>query len=201
MFCLRAVWWWNGPFDPHNASRWHSQVPLCHIAKKMQETVRLSAPSFSFDSLSQHPLSNYRGYWDRLSNCLDTLSRFSQNNGKAAIYFTKSSYLVGKWCFCYCPSILIQWSPYTAKYPWPPILPEPPKKIMRLEPLHMEYNMAQSGERIRRLRIKSGLTQESAATALNIDRSFYNRIEAGKKAVPLIYLYSFRTYSMLRLTT
>ena len=45
----------------------------------------------------------------------------------------------------------------------------------------MEYNMAQSGERIRRLRIKSGLTQESAATALNIDRSFYNRIEAGKK--------------------
>lgn len=29
--------------------------------------------------------------------------------------------------------------------------------------------------------MKSGLTQEKAAAALNIDRSFYNRIESGKK--------------------
>ena len=45
----------------------------------------------------------------------------------------------------------------------------------------MNYDMKKSGARIRQLRIKSGLTQEKAATALNIDRSFYNRIETGKK--------------------
>lgn len=45
----------------------------------------------------------------------------------------------------------------------------------------MNYNTKKSGTRIRQLRIRNGLTQEKAATALNIDRSFYNRIEAGKK--------------------
>lgn len=45
----------------------------------------------------------------------------------------------------------------------------------------MNYDMKQSGERIRRLRIKSGLTQEKTANALNIDQSYYGRIEAGKK--------------------
>lgn len=45
----------------------------------------------------------------------------------------------------------------------------------------MNYDMKQSGERIRQLRLKSGLTQEKVATALNIDRSYYNRLEAGKK--------------------
>ena len=45
----------------------------------------------------------------------------------------------------------------------------------------MNYDMKGSGERIRQLRIKNGLTQEKTAAALNIDRSFYNRIEAGKK--------------------
>ncbi len=45
----------------------------------------------------------------------------------------------------------------------------------------MNYNMKQSGERIRQLRIKSGLTQEKAANALNIGQSFYARIESGKK--------------------
>ena len=44
----------------------------------------------------------------------------------------------------------------------------------------MNYDIKKSGERIRQLRIKSGLTQEKAAIALNIDRSFYSRIEAGK---------------------
>lgn len=44
----------------------------------------------------------------------------------------------------------------------------------------MDYNMAQSGERIRQLRIEKGLTQESVASVLNIDRSFYSRIETGK---------------------
>ena len=45
----------------------------------------------------------------------------------------------------------------------------------------MNYDIKQSGARIRQLRIKSGLTQEATAAELNIDRSYYNRIEAGKK--------------------
>jgi len=45
----------------------------------------------------------------------------------------------------------------------------------------MDYDIKKSGERIRQLRIKSGFTQEKTASVLNIDRSFYNRIEAGKK--------------------
>lgn len=45
----------------------------------------------------------------------------------------------------------------------------------------MSYDIKESGERIRQLRMKNGFTQEKAATILNIDRSFYNRIETGKK--------------------
>lgn len=45
----------------------------------------------------------------------------------------------------------------------------------------MNYDMRQSGERIRRLRVQKGFTQEKLAVALNIDRSFYSRIEAGQK--------------------
>jgi len=45
----------------------------------------------------------------------------------------------------------------------------------------MNYDMKSSGERIRRLRIEAGLTQEKAAAELNVDRSFYSRVEAGKK--------------------
>lgn len=45
----------------------------------------------------------------------------------------------------------------------------------------MYYNMEKSGARIRQLRTKSGLTQEKVAESLNIDRSFYSRIESGKK--------------------
>lgn len=44
----------------------------------------------------------------------------------------------------------------------------------------MNYNMKQSGERIRQLRLKSELTQEQIAGKLNIDRSFYGRVEAGR---------------------
>lgn len=45
----------------------------------------------------------------------------------------------------------------------------------------MHYDMKECGERIRQLRIESGLTQEKVATELNIDQSYYGRIEAGKK--------------------
>lgn len=45
----------------------------------------------------------------------------------------------------------------------------------------MIYAIKQSGERIRQLRLDSGYTQEQLAVKLNIDRSFYSRIETGKK--------------------
>ena len=44
----------------------------------------------------------------------------------------------------------------------------------------MNYDIKKCGERIRQLRIKSGLTQEKVAGILNVDRSVYSRIEAGK---------------------
>ena len=67
-------------------------------------------------------------------------------------------------------------------------------KILRLEIIHMSYNMKECGNRIRQLRIKKGFTQGSIAGMLNIDRSFYSRIEAGKMAALLICLCSFPNY-------
>lgn len=46
----------------------------------------------------------------------------------------------------------------------------------------MNYDMKECGKRIRQLRIRNGFTQEQVAIALNIDRSFYSRIEAGKSS-------------------
>lgn len=45
----------------------------------------------------------------------------------------------------------------------------------------MSYDMKKSGERIRQLRIESGLTQEQVAETLNISRTFYSRVETGEK--------------------
>lgn len=45
----------------------------------------------------------------------------------------------------------------------------------------MFYDMEKSGVRIRQLRMKNNLTQEKAAESLRVDRSFYSRIESGKK--------------------
>ena len=45
----------------------------------------------------------------------------------------------------------------------------------------MYYDMKKSGARIRQLRTQSGLTQEQASEVLNINRSFYSRIETGQK--------------------
>lgn len=44
----------------------------------------------------------------------------------------------------------------------------------------MNYDMKECGKRVCQLRIKAGLTQQKVAELLNIDRSFYSRIEAGK---------------------
>lgn len=45
----------------------------------------------------------------------------------------------------------------------------------------MYYDIKQSGERIRQLRIHGGYTQELIAEKMNIDRSFLSHVEAGKK--------------------
>lgn len=45
----------------------------------------------------------------------------------------------------------------------------------------MYYDIKRCGERIRQLRMQSGFTQLKTADALNIDQSFYGRIEAGKR--------------------
>ena len=55
----------------------------------------------------------------------------------------------------------------------------------------MNYDIKKSGVRIRQLRIDNGFTQENVALALNIDRSFYNRIETGKKGCSLDLLVQF----------
>ena len=44
----------------------------------------------------------------------------------------------------------------------------------------MFYDIENCGERIRYLRKENGYTQEKIAKALNVDRSFYSRIESGK---------------------
>ncbi len=45
----------------------------------------------------------------------------------------------------------------------------------------MYYDIKQSRERIRQLRIQSGYTQNELAERLNIDQSFLSRIESGRK--------------------
>ena len=55
----------------------------------------------------------------------------------------------------------------------------------------MDYDIKQSELRIRQLRLKSGLTQEKIAETLDIDRSFYSRIESGKKGCSIDLLIQF----------
>lgn len=63
----------------------------------------------------------------------------------------------------------------------------------------MNYDMKESGLRIRQLRIQKELTQEEVAQLLNIDRSFYGRIESGQKGCSvdiLVRLASFYETSL-----
>lgn len=62
----------------------------------------------------------------------------------------------------------------------------------------MIYDIKQSGLRIRQLRLKSGFTQEKIAEALGVDRSFYSRIESGKRAVRLTCSSSSLNCTMCR---
>lgn len=52
----------------------------------------------------------------------------------------------------------------------------------------MNYDIRQSGERIRQLRIHRGYTQEMLAEELSIDRSFLSHVEAGKKGCSVDFL-------------
>ena len=56
----------------------------------------------------------------------------------------------------------------------------------------MNYDMKRSGERIRQLRIKNNFTQEMVSNALNIDQSYYGRIETGKRGCTVDLLYNFQ---------
>ena len=58
----------------------------------------------------------------------------------------------------------------------------------------MTYNIKQSGERIRQLRIQSGCTQEKFAKELNIDRSLLSHVEAGKRGCSVDLFVRFSNY-------
>ena len=58
----------------------------------------------------------------------------------------------------------------------------------------MTYNIKQSGERIRQLRIQSGCTQEKLAKELNIDRSLLSHVEAGKRGCSVDLFVRFSNY-------
>lgn len=49
----------------------------------------------------------------------------------------------------------------------------------------MAYDIKGSGARIRQLRIQNGYTQEKLAETLNVDQSYYGRIETGKRGCPV----------------
>lgn len=55
----------------------------------------------------------------------------------------------------------------------------------------MIYDIKRSGERIRRLRIQYGYTQEQLAGKLNIDRSLISHVEAGKRGCSVDLLVRF----------
>lgn len=49
----------------------------------------------------------------------------------------------------------------------------------------MNYDMKECETRIRQIRINRGFTQESVARMLNVDQSYYGRIETGKRGCPI----------------
>ena len=58
----------------------------------------------------------------------------------------------------------------------------------------MSYDMKKTGDRIRQLRTQKGYTQEQIAQALNIDRSFYGRIELGQKGCSVDFLIRLSSF-------
>lgn len=58
----------------------------------------------------------------------------------------------------------------------------------------MLYIMEESGRRIAKLRIQKGYTQERLADALNIDRSYLSKIEAGKRSCSIDLLVQLSAF-------
>ena len=58
----------------------------------------------------------------------------------------------------------------------------------------MNYNMKRSGAYIRNLRIQNGYTQGELAKAMNMDRSFLSRIEAGRKGCSVDLFVQFSDF-------
>ena len=58
----------------------------------------------------------------------------------------------------------------------------------------MNYDMKRSGAYIRNLRIQNGYTQGELAKALNMDRSFLSRIEAGRKGCSVDLFVQFSDF-------
>ena len=58
----------------------------------------------------------------------------------------------------------------------------------------MFCNIEKSGQRIRQLRILNRQTQEEIACLLDIDRSFYSRIESGQKGCSVDVFVRFATF-------
>ena len=58
----------------------------------------------------------------------------------------------------------------------------------------MNYDMKRSGAYIRNLRIQNGYTQGELAKAMNMDRSFLSRIEAGQKGCSVDLFVQFSDF-------
>lgn len=58
----------------------------------------------------------------------------------------------------------------------------------------MNYDMKESGKRIRRIRKQNGYTQEKLAEQLSIDRSVLSRIESGKYACSVDFLAQITSF-------
>ena len=58
----------------------------------------------------------------------------------------------------------------------------------------MNYDMKRSGAYIRNLRIQNGYTQGELAKAMNMDRSFLSRIEAGRKGCSVDLFVQFSEF-------
>lgn len=58
----------------------------------------------------------------------------------------------------------------------------------------MDYDVNESGKRIRQLRKQNGFTQEEFAGRLNMDRSVLSRIESGKYACTIDFLVQVSSF-------
>lgn len=58
----------------------------------------------------------------------------------------------------------------------------------------MDYNMKQSGEYIKSLRIRNGYTQSGLSKAMNIDQSYLSRIESGAKGCSVDLFIQFSNF-------